>query len=419
MNARIVLIFLVAAGAAAAADTPTFTKDVAPILDKHCVTCHRPGEIAPMSLMSYNEARPWAKSIKTAIALGKMPPWQSDDRRGTFSNDRRLTDQEKETLIAWVDHGAKQGDPKELPALPKFAEGWEIGKPDVVLTMEKPFEVPAAGTIPYQYFQIPTHFTEDKWVQAIEVRPGVRTVVHHLLVFCREPDGAMTPPPFVSVVPKMGGGIGRGGAKGPGVLIATTAPGTNAMTFPEGTALLIKAGSVLTFQVHYTAKGKPEEDASSIGLIFAKQPPQQEMRTSAFMNPFFTLPPGEPNQEVDSAIQFTEDTHLYAIFPHTHLRGKSWSYQLVYPDGRKEEVLSVPHYDFNWQTYYTFAKPLAVPKGARLEAVAHYDNSVNNTSNPDPTVAVHWGEQTWQEMQYTGLTFTVDDKGTATSGGQR
>jgi hypothetical protein len=184
------------------------------------------------------------------------------------------------------------------------------------------------------------------------------------------------------------------------------------MTFPEGTALRIRAGSTLTFQIHYTANGKPTEDTSSVGMIFAKQPPPQEMRTSAFMNPLFTLPPGDPDKEVDSAIEFTEDTHVYAIFPHTHVRGKDWSYQVVYPDGRKEQVLSVPHYDFNWQTYYTFTKPMALPKGARLEAIAHYDNSENNPSNPDPKVAVHWGDQTWQEMQYTGLTFTVDDKGT-------
>ena len=423
MNIRVALIF-VAAACAGAAQTPTFTKDVAPILDKNCVTCHRPGEIAPMSLMSYEEARPWAKSIKSAVALGKMPPWHSEDPRGTFSNDRRLTDQEKQTLIAWVDQGAKQGDPKDLPPVPKFTEGWEIGKPDVVLSMEKPFAVPASGTINYQYFKIPTNFKEDTWVQAIEVRPGARSVVHHILVFCNEPTGTVVPPPFASVIPKMGPAFAQGGPGSPGVLIATTAPGTNAMTFPEGTALLIKAGSVLTFQMHYSATGKAAEDVSSVGLILAKHPPQQEMRTTAFMNPLLTLPPGDPDREVDTAIQFTEDTHLYAIFPHTHLRGKSWSYQLVYPDGHRQELLSVPHYDFNWQTYYVFAKPLAVPKGALLEAVAHYDNSVNNASNPDPKITVHWGEQTWQEMQYTGLTFTVDEKGAgkaaaATSGEQR
>ena len=416
MNIR--LAFIVFAGAAAA-QTPTFTKDIAPILDRNCVVCHRPGDIAPMSLMSYEEVRPWAKSIKAQVGMGKMPPWHSTEPRGTFSNDRRLTDREKETLVAWVDRGAPKGDAKDLPAVPTFTAGWEIGQPDAVLSMPKPYAVPASGTVNYQYFQILTNFTEDKWVQSIEVRPGVRSVVHHVLVFCREPDGEPARPPFTSVVPKMPA-VGTSNVdKSRGALIATTAPGTNAMTFPEGTALRIKAGSVLTFQVHYTANGKPAEDTSSVGMIFAKQPPQQEMRTTAFMNPLFTLQPGDPNSEVDSAIEFTGDTHIYAIFPHTHLRGKDWSYQLVYPDGRKEQVLSVPHYDFNWQTFYTFTKPLAVSKGTRLEAVAHYDNSENNPSNPDPKIAVHWGEQTWQEMQYTGLTFTVDEKPVGSGGSNR
>ena len=415
MNIRFALLVI---AVTASAQTPTFTKDVAPILNRNCVVCHRAGDIAPMSLMSYEEARPWAKSIRAQVVAGKMPPWHATEPRGTFSNDRRLTDQEKEMLVAWVDHGAPKGNPKDQPPAPKFAAGWEIGKPDVVLTMEKPYSVPESGTIRYQYVQIPTNFTEDKWVQAIEVRPGVRGVVHHILVFCHEPEGKQALPPFASVVPKMPAAGSNGDQRGP--LIATTAPGTNAMTFPEGTALRIKAGSMLTFQIHYTANGKPAEDTSSVGLIFAKQPPQQEMRTSAFMNPMFTLPAGDPDKEVDSAIEFTQDTHVYAIFPHTHVRGKDWSYQMVYPDGRKEQVLSVPHYDFNWQTYYTFAKPLAVPKGSRLEAIAHYDNSENNPSNPDPKVEVHWGEQTWQEMQYTGLTFTVDEKGAGqTSGGRQ
>lgn len=417
MNPKFAVILIAFAGAVAA-ETPTFTKDVAPILDRNCVVCHRAGEIAPMSLMSYEEARPWAKSIKAQVATGKMPPWHAAEPRGTFSNDRRLTDQEKETLVAWVDHGAPKGDPKDLPPAPEFAKGWAIGKPDVVLSMQQPYEVPASGTVNYQYFRIPTNFTEDKWVQSIEVRPGVRSVVHHVLVFCREPDGELARPPFMPVVPKMPAVGASNVDKSRGALIATTAPGTDGMTFPEGTALKIKAGSVLMFQVHYTASGKPAEDITSVGMIFAKQPPKQEMRTSAFMNPMFTLPPGDPDKEVDSAIEFTQDTHVYAIFPHTHLRGKDWSYQVVYPDGRKEQVLSVPHYDFNWQTFYTFTKPLALPKGSRLEAVAHYDNSENNPSNPDPKIAVHWGEQTWQEMQYTGLTFTVDQAGPA-GGGQQ
>ena len=400
---------------------PTFSRDVAPILYKNCASCHRPGEIAPMPLLTYEQTRPWAKSIREKVALDQMPPWHAAEPRGTFSNDRRLSAAEKETLIQWATTGAPKGDPKDLPPMPKFTDGWEIGTPDVVLSMAKPFEVPASGTINYQYFTVPTNFTEDKWVQSIEVRPGARSVVHHILVFCREPGAQPRPPAFVQVPPKSSAESTTAGAdrplqqpSGPGTLIATTAPGTNAMSFEPGSAMRIRAGSTLLLQIHYTAAGKATEDRSSVGLIFAKQA-KQEIRNSAFVNVLLKIPPGAANQEVDSAIEFKQDVHITALFPHTHLRGKSWQYRLVYPDGRSEVVLSVPKYDFNWQTYYVFAQPLAVPKGSRLEAAAYYDNSAANTSNPDPKVEVHWGEQTWQEMQYSGISYFVDqpDRSTA------
>jgi len=212
LNVRFVLILI---AGIAAAQTPTFTKDVAPILYKNCVICHRAGDIAPMSLMSYKEARPWAKSIRAQIATGKMPPWHLIEPRGTFSNDRRLTDREKETLVAWVDHAAPKGNPKDLPPAPMFAAGWEIGKPDVVLSMEKPYSVPESGTIRYRFVQIPTNFTEDKWIQAIEVRPGARSVVHHILVFCHEPEGTQALSPFVSIVPKVPAAGSNGDKRGP------------------------------------------------------------------------------------------------------------------------------------------------------------------------------------------------------------
>jgi hypothetical protein len=400
-------------GVAQAASTPTYTRDVAPILYKNCATCHRPGDIAPMPLLNYEQTRPWAKSIREKVSLGQMPPWHSADPRGTFSNDRRLTDAEKQTLVLWANSGAPQGDPKDLPAAPKFSSEWEIGKPDLVLGMAKAFDVPASGTINYQYFTVPTNFTADKWIQAIEVRPGTRSVVHHVLVFSREPGVEPRPPAFVSVVPPP---PSRGSSdrtqqsrpSGPGTLIATTAPGTNAMVFEPGSAIRLRAGASLIFQIHYTSNGTAASDMTSVGMIFADQP-RQEIRNSAFVNGTFKLPPGSENEEVDSAIEFKQDVHITALFPHTHLRGKSWEYRVVYPDGRSEVVLSVPKYDFNWQTYYVFTKPLSVPKGARLEAKAHYDNSANNRFNPDPKVEVHWGEQTWEEMQYSGITYFVDE----------
>ena len=384
---------------------PTFSKDVAQILFKNCASCHRPGDIAPMSLLTYENARPWAKAIREKVATGNMPPWHATQPHGTFENDRRLSDKDKDTVIRWADSGAPKGDPKDLPPAPKFADGWEIGTPDTIISIPKEFEVKESGAISYQFFEAPTNFTEDKWIQAIEVRPGARSVVHHVLVFCREP-GERRTPAFTQVVPDLGA-IGRNGEGMPGSLFATNAPGTNAMTFKPGTAMRVKAGSVLSFQIHYTANGTVTKDRTSVGMIFAKRPPQQEIRNSAFVNPFFVIPAGANNQAVEAAIQFSEDSLIWALFPHTHLRGKSWEYRLVYPDGRKEIVLSVPSYDFNWQTYYVFSKPLVVSKGTRLEATAHYDNSAANKWNPDPKVAVRWGPQTWEEMQYSGITYSA------------
>jgi hypothetical protein len=415
------LAFAASAFAADTIPTPTFSSDVAPILYKNCATCHRPGEIAPMSLLTYEQARPWAKSIKEKVALGQMPPWHATEPRGVFSNDRRLTDAERDTLIRWASNGAPQGDPKDLPPVPKFIDGWEIGQPDQVFTMEKAYEVPASGTIDYQYITIPTNLSEDKWIQAIEVRPGVHRAVHHVLVFSKEPKEAgvaARPAAFGVLIPKAvnpPSGDDPDHLKpapnlSPGILIATTAPGTNAMTFEAGRAIRIRAGTTLVLQIHYTAYGTAASDLTRVGIIYAKEPPRQEIRTSAFMNGTLKLPPSSSDTEVESAIQFLEDSHITAIFPHTHLRGKSWEYHIVYPDGRSEVVLTVPRYDFNWQTYYVFTKPLAAPKGSRLEAFAHYDNSTENKWNPDPTVEVHWGEQTWNEMQYSGITYFVDEQ---------
>jgi Copper type II ascorbate-dependent monooxygenase, C-terminal domain len=390
---------------------PAFAKDIAPIIYQHCASCHRVGEIAPMPLLSYEEVRPWAASIREEVATGAMPPWHSAAPRGQFSNDRRLSDPEKELIMRWVAAGSPKGNVKDLPPLPVFPDNWQIGTPDAVITMAEPFTVPAAGVLPYQNFTIPTNFTEDKWVQAIEVRPGTRAVVHHILVFV---SGQRPNEAYTQTLPQRPRRT-RTGTQGPGskmadTLFATTAPGTNAMIFQPGTAMRVPAGASIRFQIHYTTNGKEVSDRSSVGMIFAKQPPVKEMHTSAFFNPLLVLPAGAADAVVPSAIQFDENVHLTALFPHTHLRGKSWDYKIVYPDGRTETVLPIPHYDFNWQTYYTFTNPLAVPKGSKLEALAHYDNSANNKSNPDPTKEVHWGEQTWDEMQYTGINYTIDDR---------
>jgi hypothetical protein len=374
-----------------------------------------------MSLMTYADARPWARAMTRRVNEGTMPPWHADAASGTFENERRLTAEEKAVISRWADAGAPEGDPKDLPAPPQFAEGWSIGTPDVVLQMAEDYPVPASGTIEYEYFTIPTNFTEAKWVQAIEVRPGNRALVHHVLVYYQAPAegtgigaaGVLELNPQHSRTPPPTQGIGtRPRQRGIGQrrLIATYAPGTAPQVFRPGTAMRLPPGGAIEFQMHYTTNGKAGTDRSKVGLIFAPQPPATEIRASQFLNGQFTIPPGAADYQVDTDVGFLQDVTLWGIFPHTHVRGKRWNYVLALPDGTMKPLLSVPKYDFNWQTYYMFKEPLEIPKGARILSSAWYDNSAANRSNPDPTAAVRWGDQTWEEMQYTGLLFSVKSR---------
>ena len=383
----------------------TFTEDVAPILYKHCVKCHRAGEMAPMSLITYKETRPWARSIKNKILSNEMPPWHANPIVGKFLNERRLSEADKATIIQWVNEGAIEGDPNKLPEKPRFAIGWKIGTPDVVITMPTAFKIPAEGYVPYQFFTVPTHFTEDTWVQAIEVRPGTPSVVHHILVYARIPR-ELRPANVFKLVSETRY-TQRTETLTPGVLIGTMAPGTNPLTFAPDTALRIPKGTELVFQIHYTTNGQETLDQSQIGLILADSQPRREIRSGYFANMYFKIPAGEPNQRVDTIVEFTDEAEVFGLFPHTHLRGKKWEYRLIHPDGKWKTILSVPKYDFNWQTYYIFEQPLLVTKGDQIQASAWYDNSETNKANPDPTTAVKWGEQTWEEMQYSGITYSI------------
>jgi hypothetical protein len=393
---------------------PTFTRDVAPILYSNCVTCHRAGEIAPMSLISYQETRPWARAIVKKVQDGVMPPWHADAPAGTFSNERRLTPAEKSVLERWADAGAPEGDPKDLPTRPSFADGWRIGQPDAVFAMAEDYNVPARGIVQYEHFYIPTNFTEAKWLKAIEARPGNRALVHHILVYYEAPlDEPRTPPALQpnrddSQTPRSARGERPPRDTGfPTRLLATYAPGTDPQVFPMGTALRLAPGGILHLQVHYTANGTAGSDRSKVGMIFVNEPPAEEIRVSQFLNARFTIPAGAVNHEVTTDLGFLQDVALRGLFPHTHVRGKRWSYTLELPDGTKTPLLSVPKYDFNWQTYYMFKEPILIPKGARIVSTAWYDNSAANKSNPDPTTDVKWGDQTWEEMQYTGILYSV------------
>jgi len=416
---RVYTLGLACAALAAAAPVPsqpTFYKDVLPVLEKNCQNCHRPGEAGPMSFMSYESTRPWAKAIKSAVVSKKMPPWFADPHYGKFANDRSLSDQDVKTLVAWVDNGAQAGDPKEAPQPVTFAEGWAIGQPDQVFEIPTPVDVPASGVLDYKYVVMHTGFTADKYVQFAETRPTDRAHVHHIIVFIREPGNPWLKdaPIGVAFVPSTdlprpkaegrggrGGGGGEGGGGGfGGDFLAGYAPGTIPDTLKPGQAKLIPAGSDLVFQLHYTADGKPGVDRSKVGVIFSKAQPTERVLTLAATNPRFTIPPGDPNYEVDSKLTLQADSTLTMMLPHMHLRGKDFEYRVTYPDGKTETILRVPNYSFNWQLSYYLAQPLHLPKGTTIECTAHYDNSVNNPSNPDATKEVHYGEQSWDEMMF-------------------
>ncbi len=392
----------------------TFTKDVAPIIQKNCQVCHRPGEVAPMSLLTYKEVRPWAKSIREKVVRREMPPWFADPAHGEFSNDCRLSQKEIDTLVAWVDDGAKEGDPKDLPPNPKFTEGWQMGKPDVTLSMTDEYAIPAEGVIPYKYFAVPTNFTEDKYVQFAEIRAGDRAHVHHVIVSVQYPGQGQLPPAgeistqaLAALRQRLVGQQARAGEESDGRVVGW-APGEAPLILRPGQAKLIKKGSVLILQVHYTTNGQAGRDRTTIGFIFSKTPVAKRVITAGAAAHNLVIPPGDPNYESTSSFTFKEDSHIESLHPHMHLRGKDFLYRLVYPDGTSKILLSVPRFDFGWQLTYFLKEPLAVPKGSRLDIIAHHDNSAKNKFNPDPTKEVHWGDQTWDEMMIGYFDYTLD-----------
>ena len=364
---------------------PTFHKDILPILQNRCQSCHRTGEVGPMPLFTYSQVRPWAKAIKTALLAGTMPPWSPDKRYGKFANDLSMPASERELLVSWIDSGAAEGTVAEAPAPKHFTDGWTISKPDVVFELPEVMTIPATGVINYQYIAVPTHFTEDKWVQMLEVRPTDRSVVHHAIV-------------------TVDSGYGGMGAHN---YLAGYAPGMTPQVWQPGTARLIKAGSTLIFQMHYTTTGKPATDRTKIGLVFAKTPPTTPLVGAVLANGGLHIAAGDANARVDAEMTLNRDFVLWSILPHTHVRGKRWTYEATFPDGRKQTLLSVPNYNFDWQTDYIYKEPVKLPKGTVVHATAWYDNSAANKSNPDPTKDVWWGDQTFEEMMFTALTMSV------------
>jgi hypothetical protein len=369
----------------------TYAKHVARILQDRCQTCHHAGTAAPFSLLTYDDAVNWAETIREVIVDKRMPPWHADPRYGSFSNDRRLPKEELDTLVDWIDSGMELGNKKDMPPAKTYADGWVIGQPDVVFELPAEQTIPASGVVPYQYFITPTNFKEDVWIQAAEARPSNRAVVHHIIVSFRDPKSK----------DRQGG---RGAGDG---FIVGTAPGDMPLVLRPGVARKIPAGSELVWQMHYTPDGKVEKDRSQVGFIFykGKEPPKWNAQTRGITNGNFVIPPNAASHPVESDWIVPRDTLLLSFMPHMHLRGKDFEYRAEFPDGHTEIVLSVPRYDFAWQTSYRLAEPVRLPKGTKMHCFAHFDNSAKNPANPDPNKEVTWGDQTWEEMMIGWVDF--------------
>ena len=392
--------FMVAAfgGETEAAEAPrvTFTKDVAPILHANCVRCHRPGQVAPMSLLTFEEARPWAKSIKKNVEEGEMPPWKADPKHGRFRNDIRLSEEEKATLIAWVDQGAPQGNPKDMPTQPEFSDGWELGEPDFVVEMPEAV-LSATGDDLFLSHVVEINLPEQRWVRAIEFSPGDRKVVHHILALLGDFGMSSGEP----------GGQSRGGTQAE--IFSVWVAGSQPTVYPEGAGRIIRKKQVMTFNMHYHLSGEATVDRSRVGLYFGEGNLEKLITTTFAVNTGFVIPPGHGNYRVDASYLFDQDSEIISFLPHMHVRGKDMKYTAMYPDGRSEVLLSVPEYDYNWQWIYYPAEHISVPAGTRIDVVVHYDNSADNLSNPDPTAEVYYRDDTYQEMFVGFMEFIVDD----------
>ena len=389
------------ANAAEAEGTPTFAKDVAPILYDNCVACHRPNHLAPMSLVSYDDARPWARAVKSKVLAREMPPWGADTSVRAYKNDTSLSQDEIDTIVAWVDAGAPRGNDADLPEVPQFTEGWSIGEPDLVFTMLEPFEVPADGTVPYSYVTVPTNLKQDTWISAYEFVPGDRRVLHHVIAQVMQDDGK---PATGEVLLRRDGDR----TQAEGATVGGYVPNRLGTVYPEGVATRLPAGADIEAQMHYTTIGEPATDQSSWGVVLAAEPDSMRRASGGqIVNPMFRIEAGNPSFEVKASRKIKEDTYLSTMMPHMHVRGKSAKFIVKFPDGREEVALSVPNYDFNWQLNYQLEEPIFMPAGSELQTVFTYDNSTNNRHNPDPTAEVRWGDQTWEEMML-GYYGTVD-----------
>ena len=411
------------AGSPVSAQSPTYA-DVAPILATHCQGCHQPGEIAPMSLRSFEEVRPWARSIRRAVADRKMPPWFADPAVGEFRNDSRLSPAEIETVVAWVEAGAQRGTgttasvTKSSDPIDRDMKDWAIGEPDLVIAMPEPYAVPAAGVIDYVYLKMPTDLDEDRWIQALEVQPGDRSVVHHIDVMVCAPGCpssaslAALEPGVPTLMPESGSEEKPEPSSNAWIegqeqeFLTSFLPGGSPSVLPPGYARLLPKGAELIINVHYAPNGIATSDQSRIGFVFADEPEQRVI--SFFLENYsLWLPAQSPNVELATTARLARNAELLGITPHMHFRGRAATVSIVPPRGKPELLLRVPKYDFNWQTTYLLQKPRALVAGTVMEYVLRWDNSTSNLDNPDPSRNVPWGRQTSDEMASLFVTLAV------------
>jgi hypothetical protein len=374
-------------------DTVTYHEHVAPILRAHCVECHREGQIGPMTLVSYDDVVANGESVKEVVEQRRMPPWHADDRFGHFDNDRRIPADQLATIAGWFEQGMPQGDPGAGTPYDasRFANKWTI-KPDMVVAMPEPAKVDAGGVMPYQYYLVATNFKEDRWVTASEAIAGNPAVVHHVIVYFAAPS--------------------RGSffdGNGETQILAIGGPGEGVFRAPEGTALRLPKGTELLFELHYQPNGVATTDLTEVGIVFSDKPPKRELRMNMFGTEDLRIPPHAPHHAQRASFEFEKDGQIFAMLPHMHWRGKAYQASIETTDGKTETLLSVPRYDFNWQSFYRFAEPIEAKAGTQVHSVAHWDNSANNLANPDPSIEVHYGLQTSEEMMYGFLTYAYDE----------
>jgi hypothetical protein len=396
-----------------AAKAPTFYRDVLPVVQEHCQICHRAGGIAPLAFQTYEGTRRYAGAIRAAVENRSMPPWFAEKGIGHFANDPSLSDGQIALLSAWAAAGGPAGNPGDAPPPKKWADRWTIPSPELEIKMAEATNLPANGDVDYTYEIVPTHFQEGRWVQSSEILPGLPEHVHHAVVYVRPPDSpwlrhAPIGKPFTAAM------LADPRDKQDAMwtdsdILLVYAPGSTPDNWPASMAKYIPAGSDLVFQMHYTTNGRAGKDTTRIGLIFAKEPPAKRVLTLQLTNDHFVIPPGVPDYRVEVHGTLPNDALLLNFFPHMHLRGKRFEYNIVRPDGSVETLLRV-NYHFHWQMSYRLAEPLPLKAGTELQAVAWFDNSKDNPHNPDSTAAVRWGEQTYDEMMVGFFDVAVDSR---------